>query len=145
MTLKTTILALLAVGGGATAVAAQAAPARITLHIPSNIDVRAYAPDSARFSFEGADQIARGDTISLKDGSVLSYDRTSGPIHLLVRGLAAGQTVDITSSGERKSRWAAFVTHDVAISARGDLLRISPVPPMPVIVSADRDPQSPRR
>lgn len=136
--MRALFVGLLAVIGGAVGAGAQSAPVRITLHIPSNVEVRAYAPDSARFALEGADPIARRDTVVLKDGAALAYDRASGVIHLLVRGVKRDQTVDITSSGDRKSRWAAFVTHDVAIGARGESLQILPML-APVIAISERD------
>lgn len=133
--MKSLVVGLLAAVIGSTTVSAQsaapAAPVRIKLRIPANVDVRAYAPDSARFSLDGAEPIARRDTLVLRDGAALSYDRTSGPIHFLVRGLKSGETVDFTANGVRNSRWTAFVTHDIAIVGRGESLQtasmVSPI------------------
>ena len=136
--MRSIFVALLAVAGGTKVVSAQAAQVRITLHFPANIVVRAFAPDSARFSLQGAEPVGPGDTLTLKDGAVVSYDRSSGPIQLLVRGVAEGQTVSVTSTNERKTRWAAFITHDVAISARGESPQIQPVT-RPVVAVAQRD------
>lgn len=136
--MRSILVGLLAVVGGTKAVSAQAAPVHITVHFADNVEVRAYAPDSARFSLQGAEPIGRADTLTLTDGAVLSYERSSGPIQLLVRGMADGQTVTLTSTNERKARWTAFITHDVAITARGEFPQIHPVA-KPVVV-AEREP-----
>ena len=126
--MRSTLWMVLALSGAVTVAGAQSAPVRITFRVPANAIVRAFAPDSGRFAL-GADQpIARRDTLRLEDGAVISYDGSSGALRILVSGVRPDQSVDITGTGERKSRWALFTGHDVSVGARG--LRETPAPQM---------------